>query len=283
VQIGILSNSADWSLDPATTARMVESAGFESLFLGEHSHIPASRESPYPGDPSGAMPAGYERTYDLFVALTAAALATTDLKVGSGICQLVQRDPILTAKAVASLDALSGGRVVLVVGASWNLEEMRNHGTDPDSRYQLLEERALAMREIWSQDEASFHGEHVDFDRIWSWPKPAQDPMPIFIGGNSPGAEERALRAGTGWAPLHIPGLGIPERVKAYLENAEAEGATTSALGVGGDLSPEIIEDYAQAGAERWLHYIPMTGDAGEFERELERLTAVRTEYIGAA
>jgi len=283
VEIGILSNSADWSLDPAATARMVESAGIESLFLGEHSHIPASRESPYPGDPSGDMPTGYERTYDLFVALTAAALATTDLKVGSGICQLVQRDPILTAKAVASLDSLSGGRVVLVVGASWNLEEMRNHGTDPDSRYELLEERALAMREIWAQDEATFHGEHVNFDRIWSWPKPAQDPMPIFIGGNSPGAEERALRAGTGWAPLHIPGLGIPERVAAYLESAAAAGVTTSALGVGGELSPEIIEDYEKAGAERWLHYIPMTGDAGEFERELERLLGVRTEYIGAA
>ena len=283
MHIGILSNSADWSLDPAAMARLVESAGIESLFLGEHSHIPASRESPYPGDPSGAMPAGYERTYDLFVALTAAALATTDLKVGSGICQLVQRDPILTAKAVASLDSLSGGRVVLVVGASWNLEEMRNHGTDPDSRYQLLEERARAMREIWSEDEASFHGEFVNFDRIWSWPKPVQDPMPIFIGGNSSGAEERALRSGTGWAPLHIPGLGIPERVRAYTERAASEGITTAALGVGGELSPEIINDYAEAGAERWLHYIPMTGDAGEFERELERLLAVRSEFIGAA
>ncbi|HEY1777583.1 MAG TPA: LLM class F420-dependent oxidoreductase [Solirubrobacteraceae bacterium] len=283
MHIGILSNSADWSLDPAATAQLVEAAGIESLFLGEHSHVPASRESPYPGDPEGVLPAGYERTYDLFVALTAAALATTELRVGSGICQLVQRDPILTAKAVASLDHLSGGRVVLVVGASWNLEEMRNHGTDPDTRYQLLEERAQAMREIWASDEASYHGDFVNFDRIWSWPKPAQDPMPIFIGGNSPEAEARALRSGTGWAPLHIPGLGVPERIRAYTEQAAADGVTTSALGVGGELSAELIEEYADAGAERWLHYIPMTGDAGEFERELERLLAVHGEFIGAA
>ena len=283
MHIGVLSNSADWSLDPATMARMVESAGIESLFLGEHSHMPASRETPYPGSEDGVMPVGYDRTYDLFVALTAAALATTDLKVGSGICQLVQRDPILTAKAVASLDHLSGGRVVLVVGASWNLEEMRNHGTDPDTRYDLLEERAKAMREIWANDEASFHGDYVNFDRIWSWPKPAQDPMPIFIGGNNAEAEARALRAGTGWAPLHIPGLGVPERMRAYTERAAAEGLTTSALGVGGPLSPELIEEYADAGAERWLYYIPMTGDAGEFERELERVLAVRTQFIGAA
>ena len=181
------------------------------------------------------MPAGYERTLDLFVVLTMAAAATTTIKLGTGICQIVQRDPIVTAKAVASVDHISGGRMVLVTGSSWNIEEMRNHGTDPATRYELLEERVLAMREIWRSDEATFHGEFVNFDRIWSWPKPIQDPMPVFVGGNSPGAEERAMRAGTGWSPLHLP--GIPERMRAYTEKAAADGVTTSALGVGGPLS----------------------------------------------
>jgi probable F420-dependent oxidoreductase len=279
VHIGVLSNTSDWSLDAATMARMVESAGIESLFFGEHSHIPASRETPYPGG-DGTMPPGYERTLDLFVALTMAAAATTDLRVGTGICQLVQRDPIITAKAVASVDHISDGRLVLITGSSWNLEEMRNHGTDPDTRYELLEERVLAMREIWAEDEATFHGRFVNFDRIWSWPKPVQSPMPVFVGGNSPGAEERALRCGTGWAPLHVPGTA--DRVRAYLEHAAAEGLITSAIGVAGELSAQIIEDYAEAGAERWLHYIPMTADEGEFAGEIERLLAVQAEFSGA-
>jgi probable F420-dependent oxidoreductase len=280
VHIGVLSNSADWSVDAATQARMVEAAGLESLHFGEHSHIPASRETPYPGG-DGNLPTGYERTLDLFVLLTQAALATTDLKIGTGICQIVQRDPILTAKAVASVDHLSGGRVLLITGSSWNIEEMRNHGTDPATRHELVEERALAMREIWAQDEATFHGRFVNFDRIWSWPKPVQDPMPIYIGGNSPGAEERALRAGTGWAPLHVPGMA--DRVRAFLEQAAADGVSTSAIGVAGELSPELIEDYAQAGADWWLHYIPMTASEDEFERGVEELVAVRAEFSGAA
>jgi probable F420-dependent oxidoreductase len=280
VHIGVLSNTSDWSLDAAAMATLVESAGIESLFIGEHSHIPASRETPYPGG-DGTMPPGYERTLDLFVALTMAATATTDLKLGTGICQIVQRDPILTAKAVASVDHISNGRMVLVVGSSWNIEEMRNHGTDPATRYELMEERALAMREIWAEDEATFHGRFVNFDRIWSWPKPVQQPMPIFIGGNSAGAEQRALRAGTGWAPLHVPGMA--ERVGAFLQQAAGDGETTSALGVAGELSPQIIEGYANAGAERWLHYVPMTADEGEFTSELERLIAVQAEFSGAA
>jgi probable F420-dependent oxidoreductase len=280
MHIGILSNCADWSLDAATQARLVEEAGFESLAFGEHSHIPASRETPYPGG-NGELPAGYERTLDLFVVLTAAALATTELKVGTGICQVVQRDPILTAKAVASIDHISGGRMLLITGSSWNLQEMRNHGTDPETRYELLEERVLAMREIWSQDEATFHGRFVNFERIWSWPKPVQTPLPVFIGGISEGSEERAMRIGTGWAPLHVP--GIPDRIRAYLDHAAQEGIATSVTGVAGDLSAKLIEDYAVAGAERWLHYIPMTASEAEFARELDRLRAVHGEFAGAA
>jgi probable F420-dependent oxidoreductase len=280
VEIGVLTNTADWSIDAAGMARVAEQSGADAVHFGEHSHIPASRETPYPGSPDGTMPAGYERTMDLFVALTMAAAATSTIKLGTGICQIVQRDAITTAKAVASVDFISGGRMVLVTGSSWNIEEMRNHGTDPATRYELMEERVLAMRAIWAEDEATFHGRFVNFERIWSWPKPIQDPMPVFVGGNSPGAEERALRCGTGWAPLHVP--GIPDRMRAYTEKAKADGVTTSALGVAGPLSAQTMEDYARAGAQCWLHYIPMTADAAEYERGLEELTAVRAEWNGA-
>jgi len=280
VQIGIQTSAADWSIDVATAARLVESAGLESLFFGEHSHIPASRETPYPGG-DGTMPPGYERLLDLFVVLTMAAGATTELKIGTGICQVVQRDPIHTAKAVATVDHISNGRLVLVTGSSWNIEEMRNHGTDPDTRYELLEERVLAMRTIWAEDEATFHGRFVNFDRIWSWPKPAQDPMPVFIGGNSPGAEERALRAGTGWAPIHVPGM--TDRVRAHVAKSAADGVTTSVMAVGGELSAALIEAYAEAGAERWLHGVPITASEDDFAREIERVLAARAEFIGAA
>ncbi len=279
MNIGVVTEATDRSLDAATVARIVESAGIESIFFGEHSHIPASRETPYPGD-GGALPPGYERILDLFVVLTQAALATTEVRIGTGICQIAQRDPILTAKAVASVDRVSDGRLVLITGSSWNIEEMRNHGTDPDTRYELVEERVLAMREIWARDEATFHGRFVNFDRIWSWPKPVQDPMPVFIGGNSPGAEARALRAGTGWAPIHVP--GTPERVSRYLEQAAADGHATSVIAVGGELSAQLIEDYANAGAERWIHGLPILDDEGEFSREIENVLAVQSEFTGA-
>ena len=280
MEVGITTTCADWSVDATTLARMVEDAGIPLLFFGEHTHIPAVRETPYPGG-NGDLPPGYERSIDLFVTLTMAAIATTELKLGTGILQVVQRDPIVTAKAVASVDYISGGRLVPITGSSWNLEEMRNHGTDPATRYELLEERVLAMREIWANDEATFHGEYVNFDRIWSWPKPVQDPMPIYIGGNSDGVEDRALRFGTGWSSLHVPGM--PDRVAAYLDRAAAEGIETSAIGVAGPLSAELIESYAQAGAKYWLHSVEMSDDITAYEREIEALVAASAEFAGSA
>jgi len=281
VEVGITTTVADWSVDATTIARMVEDSGIPILCFGEHTHIPAARETPYPGNEEGVLPPGYERTIDLFVTLAVAAVATTTLKLGTGILQVVQRDPIITAKEVASIDQLSGGRFVPITGSSWNLQEIRNHGTDPATRYELLEERVLAMREIWSADEASFHGKFVNFDRIWSWPKPVQQPMPIYIGGNSAGVEERALRAGTGWAPIHAP--DVPARVAAYLERAAADGIETSVAGVGGPLTPETIDAYASAGARYWLTGLPMSDDIATYERTIEKLLAANAEFAGSS
>jgi probable F420-dependent oxidoreductase len=278
MKIGIATSISDRSLDPGTVARLVEEAGFETLAYGEHSHIPAARETPYPaGD--GKLPPGYERLIDLVVSLTCAALATESIRLATGIMQMVQRDPIHAAKAVASIDHVSNGRMLLITGSSWNLEEMRNHGVDPETRYELLEERVLAMREIWAQDEASFHGRFVDFERIWSWPKPIQNPMPVLIGGNSDGVEERALRVGTGWAPLAFP--GTPERIRAYLARAAEAGVETTVTAVGGPLSAEGLEAYADSGAERYLCGVPIPLDEGELKDQLERLLAVQAELAG--
>ena len=281
MEIGIATSCSDRALAPARVARLVEEAGFETFALGEHSHIPAARQTPYPGG-DGELPPGYERLLDLVVSLTCAALATESIKLATGIMQMVQRDPIHAAKEVASLDQVSNGRMLLITGSSWNIEEMRNHGVDPDTRYELLEERVLAMREIWANDEASFHGRFVDFERIWSWPKPVQDPMPVLIGGNSEGVEKRALRAGTGWAPLASPGM--PDRIRAYLARAAADGVQTTVTAVGGgSLSAELLEGYAAAGAERFLYAVPIPLDEGELVDGLERVLGVRAELVGAS
>ena len=243
MEIGLYGVCTDETLRPDEMARLIEDAGFDALAIGEHTHIPANRESPYPG---GELPEGYTRTLDLFIALNTAALATTRLRVSSSIIQLAQRDPIITAKEAASLDWLSGGRLELIVGHGWNVEEMRNHGVDPDRRYDVVREKMLAMREIFREDEATFHGEFVDFDRIWSWPKPVQEGgVPLLYGGNSPGSEERALEYGDGWAPINAP--GIVERVAAF--TAENPGVPVHVAGVATD--PAEIEAYGRAGATR--------------------------------
>src|ERR1700759_2104578 len=169
-------------IGPGEIARVAEERGPDALFFAEHPHIPASRESPW--SRGRQLPRKYWHCYDLFVALTAAAVATRRIRVGSGVCLVVERDPITTAKEVASVDHLSGGRLEFGIGAGWNREEMANHGTDPRTRMRLMAERVEAMKAIWTEDEASYHGEFVQFDRIWSWPKPVQHPHPpVLVGG----------------------------------------------------------------------------------------------------
>ena len=264
----------DETVDPGTLARMVEESGmFDSLFFGEHTHIPASRESPFP---DGELPRDHHRTLDPFVALTAAACATTDLLLGTGICLLVARDPIICAKEVASLDRVSGGRTILGVSGGWNLEEMRNHGTDPRTRFALQKERAEAMRTLWTEEEASYHGRFVNFDRVWSWPKPVQSPLPVILGGNGPRAEARVLDYGDGWGPMHAP--GILERVAAFVKSARAEGrdlpVTVFFYGVP---AQEVLEAYAEAGTAR-VSFALSDASPETIERELPEMErAART------
>lgn len=275
LQTGLSAFATHDSVDPASLARVVEARGHSSLFFSEHTHIPASRETPWPGGPQ--LPRRYVHTYDLFVAMTAAAMATTKLRVGSGICLVIERDPIITAKEVASVDVLSGGRVDFGVGAGWNREEMSNHGTDPKTRMALLVERVRAMKEIWTEDEASFHGPFVDFERICSWPKPAQRPHPpVLVGGNGPKVLERVLAIGDGWFPNYGRG-GVIERAGELRSRADRP-IELIVNGVPAD--PRVLEEYEQAGFSRALYLLPSAG-LGPIERALDRFETAVAELHG--
>ena len=221
---GAMMFPTDYAIQPVELARAVEERGLDSLFFPEHTHIPTSRRSPWPG--GGELPMEYSHTHDLFVALGAAAAVTTRIKLGTGICLVVERDPILLAKEVASLDVISNGRVVLGIGGGWNAEEMENHGTDFKRRWKLVRERVLAMRAIWSNEKAEFHGEFVQFDPIWCWPKPVQaGGPPILLGSEAKRAFERVVDYCDGWIPINRGKIdGLKTAIAELRESAKRGG-----------------------------------------------------------
>ncbi len=190
----------DYSISSADLGGALEARGFESVWAPEHSHVPSSRATAFPQ--GGELPKKYYDAMDPFVTLTAAAMVTRTLKVGTGVCLVAQRDPIQTAKLVSSIDQVSGGRFLFGVGGGWNAEEMADHGTAFETRFRLMRERVAAMKAIWTEDEPEFHGDLVDFSKMKTWPKPAQKPHPpVIVGGAFPYAARRALRYGDGWVP----------------------------------------------------------------------------------
>ena len=263
------------AIGPAEVARLAEERGHESLFFAEHTHIPASRQTPHPSGRS--LPHKYAHTFDLFVSVTAALSATSRLRVGSGVCLVIERDPIITAKEVASVDFLSGGRFEFGVGAGWNREEMANHGTDARVRMAVMRERVEAMKAIWTSDEASYAGSHVSFDRIWSWPKPAQRPHPpILVGGDGPGVLDRVLAFGDAWFPNHAP-EGILGRAKELAARADRP-VGLMVMGVPAD--PKVLEAYAAAGFQRAVHWLP-SAPRGPVEQAFAAFEAAIAEFNG--
>lgn len=226
---GVSMFPADFAIGPVELARAAEERGFYSLFFPEHTHIPASRKSPWPG--GGELPKEYWHTHDLFVALGAAAAATRRIKLGTGICLVIERDPIVLAKEVASLDVISGGRVIFGIGGGWNAEEMADHGTSFKQRWTILRERILAMRQIWTKDPAEFHGEFVNFDPMWSFPKPLQPGGPlVLLGSESKRAFERCVEYCDGWMPINRPNDRFAEGLKALREAANRAGRRWESL-----------------------------------------------------
>jgi probable F420-dependent oxidoreductase len=264
MEFGVFMFPTDYSIRPDDLARAVEERGFESLWFPEHTHIPASRRSPWPG--GAELPQEYWHSYDPFVALTAAALATSRLKVGTGICLVVERDPIITAKEVASIDRLSNGRFFFGIGGGWNAEEMENHGTNFKLRWRILRENILAMKEIWTKEEAEFHGKFVNFDKIWSYPKPVQKPHPpIFMGGDGPTTFNRVVEFCDGWMPIGgrpSRGASLLEKIAMLRRQAEEAGRDPSSIPVtvfGVRPEADAVARLEQDGVSRVLFPLPST------------------------
>jgi probable F420-dependent oxidoreductase len=259
---------------PDEIAVMAEERGFDCLLFPEHTHIPSERSTPWPG--GGELPSHYSRTYDPFVALTAAAMATERLLIGTGICLVIERDPIITAKEVASIDVLSGGRFLFGVGAGWNVEEMRNHGTEASRRFGVMRERIEAMKAIWTEDEASYSGRYVGFEKIWCWPKPVQKPHPpILVGGNGARVLDRVLAYGDEWAPNRMSDEDLAARISELQARAAEVGRDSIPVTVVGMVpDPERISRLADAGVGRVVFWLsPESAEA--VERGFD-------EYVGA-
>ena len=262
MKYGAMMFSTDYSIRPDDLAKMLEERGFESMWVPEHTHIPANRQSAWPG--GGELPKDYWHTYDPFVALTAAAAVTNEIKLGTGICLMIERDPITTAKEIASLDLISNGRFIFGIGGGWNSEEMEDHGTDFRTRWRLLRENILAMKQIWTADEAEFHGEYVNFDKMWAYPKPLQKPHPpILMGGDGPTTFDRVVEYCDGWMPIGSRNSGGPslsEKIALLKRQASEAGRDPESLDItsfGVRPDPELVSRLEESGVNRIIFTLP--------------------------
>jgi probable F420-dependent oxidoreductase len=259
MEIGVLIFATDYTIPMDELAIELEARGFESLFVPEHTHIPASRQSAWPG--GADLPRDYWHTYDPFVALSFAAARTQKLKLGTGICLLPQRDTITTAKSVASLDRMSNGRFIFGIGGGWNKEEMAHHGTQYQTRFARMKEQVLAMKALWSEEEAEFHGEHVNFDASWSHPKPAQTPNPpVLLGGETDYTLRRIVDYCDGWLPRARQGFDAAanlKRLHQFADQAERDVSTLTVSVFGAQPDEKVLASYRDAGINRSLLALP--------------------------
>ena len=264
MDLGVFSFNTEYTLPADELAKECEARGFESLWLPEHTHIPASRESQYPG--GGELPEEYVHMSDPFIGLAAAAAVTTRLKLGTGISLVTEHDPIVQAKQVASLDRLSHGRFIFGIGAGWNKEEMANHGTPPAKRWKVLTERVQAMKALWTQDEASYHGEFVNFDRVWSYPKPLTTPHPPILMGSlsSRLGRQRVVDLCDGWIPVETAIDDMPAAIADLHDKARAAGRDPASIPISFFLvhAPGMgrLARYRELGAVRTVVRAPTAG-----------------------
>ena len=257
--IGIFYFATEYGHNVVDVARDAEQRGFESLWLPEHTHIPVSRKTPYAG--GAELPKEYAHTLDPFVALAAVATATKHIRLATGISLLIERDTITMAKTLATLDLLSNGRAILGVGGGWNREEAEHHGVEWSQRFQKLEEQITAIKVIWANEEASFHGEHVRFDPIWSWPKPIQRPRPpIVLGGETDHTLRRVIKYCDGWLPRARDPEIIVRGIARLNELAEEAGRDPESISVN-VFAPrpdaELIDRFKGMGVARIVLWLP--------------------------
>ncbi|BBJ38770.1 LLM class F420-dependent oxidoreductase [Streptomyces antimycoticus] len=274
MKIGVSTFVTDQGIRPAPLGRALDERRFDSLFIAEHSHIPVERRTPYPG--GGDLPEVYYRTLDPFVTLASIAAVTRHLLLGTGVALVAQRDPITTANEVASLDLVSDGRAVFGVGAGWNREEMESHGTDPSTRGRLVNERLRAIRELWTKEKAEFHGEFVNFDPVFQWPKPVQRPHPpIYVGGGGDAAFRRIAELGDAW----LANSESPEQLRPQIERLrEVAGRDVPVTVYAVPEDPDGVEGYQRIGVERVLFYLPTMPEAETIAR-LDAMAQIATRF----
>jgi probable F420-dependent oxidoreductase len=282
VDIGVMLLLTDETATPFAVAQALEERGFESLFIGEHTHMPAVPETPYPGE-RGELPPGVNRTYDPFTALMAAATATTRLRLGTSICELAVYDPILLAKVIASVDRLSGGRLVLGFGYGWNIPELANHGVAFGDRREILHENIEAMTAIWTEEVASYSGKFVSFDKIWCWPKPLQTPRPqVLLGATGPKGLAAAVKYADGWMPTGYDNFvnGMP----MLLQSCEMAGRDVSTVPItvtDRHVDSARADFYAENGADRLIVSRVMTQFLPEnLDAELDAIATEVSSYL---
>jgi probable F420-dependent oxidoreductase len=272
MKIGVTIFATDYCIALTELAPALEERGFDALFVPEHTHIPTSRRSPWPG--GAELPEEYKNTVDPFVGLAYAAASTKRLRIGTAIALLTERDPIVLAKECATLDLLSGGRFELGIGAGWNAEEMENHGTAFATRFRVMSERARAMKVIWSEEEPEFHGEFVDFDPIWSWPKPVQTPNPpILVGGETDYTLRRVVEWADGWFPRGRGGFDPAEGMARLKRIADEAGRSMDTINVslfGMEPNRAALDRAAEAGVTRAILGLP-SNDRDDVLRRLDR------------
>ena len=259
MKIGLMLFSCDYAIRPDEFARAAEERGFESIWFPEHSHIPASRRTPYPA--GGELPKEYWHTHDLFVSLAMAVAVTRRILIGSGICLVIQRDPIHLAKAVASLDQLSNGRFLFGIGGGWNAEEMENHGTPFKKRWKILREKLEAMKAIWAHENAEYHGEFVNFDPIWQFPKPLTRPHPpIILGTATPNGRQRVVDYCDGWIPIDLLIQDLPAAIADLRQRAEKAGRDPRSIPISifwAKAEEAELRRYESMGVERAILGVP--------------------------
>jgi probable F420-dependent oxidoreductase len=276
---GVATFSTDYSIRPDEFARAAEERGFDSAFFPEHTHIPASRRTPFPM--GGELPKEYSHVHDMFIAMTAAAIATKRIKIGAGVCLVTEHDPIHLAKQAASLDVLSNGRVILGIGAGWNAEEMEDHGVAFKRRWRVTGERVKAIRRIWTEDAAEFHGEFVNFTPIWCWPKPVQaGGPPVWMGSLSEKSLERVVDYCDGWMPVEAPIHALASRLKKLREIADHAGRKFESIDLAITLFGKKVETCQRVMELGFTHLILgiATGPHDDVMRAMDKAATVAAQ-----